>query len=267
MEFKTGVNLGTNYLEHIIFSQLTEYINFYDTLSFSIMSFSSLGTKAVLNLDTYAYSSIKGTIESIKEILLKGRINDAYSLLRKYYDSTIINVYVNLFLNDHFNLENFIVIQIDNWRAGTEKIPEYRKIITYIKKSPKLKPITELLYRNDLYNIIRNRCNDNTHYNFYQNYLLNDNEIYNPNRIKYLDLFSKDIEAIFIQHFAYIFFLNEHYMASSDYIDSLELGYPPVEGSQNWVASFIQKIFDDVIKLKRPDIADEIKKHTSMELV
>ena len=68
-----------------------------------------MGTKAILNIDTYIFSSIQGTVDSIKTILTNGRINDSYALLRKYYDSTIINIYSSLYLQDNHSLENFIV--------------------------------------------------------------------------------------------------------------------------------------------------------------
>ena len=265
-----GINiedrLGKEYLEHPVFDELDYYSDFYDSLSFSIMSFISMGTTAIVNINTYAYSSIKGTIESIKDILKKGRINDAYALLRKYYDSTIINIYTDLYLQDNHSVKNFIVSKIDNWVKGTETIPEYRVISQYIKDSPKLSKINNLLQRDDRYKKIRNRCNDHTHYNFYTNYLLNDNKIYNPNRVKYLNVFAKDIQAIFIQHLAYTFFLNDYYMASSDYMDSMEMGIQPEEDSQYWVASFVQEVFDKIIKIKRYDLADAIKRHTMMQL-
>src|SRR5258705_747882 len=64
---------------------------------------------SVLNIDTYVYSSIRGTLDSIKDILIKGRISDSYALLRKYHESVIINVYSNLYLEDNFSIENFVV--------------------------------------------------------------------------------------------------------------------------------------------------------------
>jgi hypothetical protein len=230
------------------------------------MGIMSQGTTAILNLDAYVFSSVKGTLDSIREILSNGRINDSYALLRKYYDSTIINVYTNLYLNDHFNLDNFIVEHIDNWRKGTETIPEYRVISKYIKDSTILKPITDLLLKDKLYKNVRDRCNDHTHYNYYYNLLLNDNEIYLTNRVKALDTFSADLTAVFVQHFAYLFYLNDHYMMSTDYVDYLEAGMTPEEGSQYWVSPIIQKTFDKWIKPFRPDIADEIKSKTSMQL-
>lgn len=269
MEFKDikpEDRLGNAYIQHVIFQQLKCYTDFYNSLSFLIMGRISMGTTAIVNIDTYTYSSIKGTIESVIDILSKGRINDAYALLRKYYDSTIINIYSNLYLSDNYSMENFIVEKIDNWVKGTEKIPEYRIISQYIKESSKLTAINKLLNRDDRYKKIRDRCNSNTHYNFYRYVLLNDNEIYNPDRAKWLDVFAKDIEAIFIQHFAYIFYLNDYYMMSSYYVDCLDMGMEPEEDSQYWVAPCVQEMFDKVIKTKRYDIAKAIKEKTLMQL-
>jgi hypothetical protein len=55
-------------------------------------------------------------------------------------------------------------------------------------------------------------------------------------------------------------------MMASDYIDNLDCGLTPEEGSQYYVASFIQNIFDNVIKKNRNDLAIEIKSNTSMRL-
>jgi hypothetical protein len=55
-------------------------------------------------------------------------------------------------------------------------------------------------------------------------------------------------------------------MSSSDYIDVLECGMAPEENSQYFVAPYIQKFFDNIIKLNRRDIAEIIKDHTCMLL-
>lgn len=258
--------LSKQYTEHRVFGQLTEYADFYKSLSESVMNWVTQGTRSILNLDTYVYSSMQGTLESIHDILLKGRINDSYSLLRKFYDSTIINIYSNLYLEDNVSLDNFFVTQIDNWRKGTDKLPEYRIMSQYIKNSPKLRAVTDLLQQDQTYKNIRERCNDHTHYNYYHNLMLNDNQIYSPDRLNALDNFSSDLEHIIIQHLAYIFSVHDHYMMSSDYTDSLEIGITPEEDSQYWVAPFVQEVFDKLVKAKRPDIAEELKGHTEMKL-
>jgi hypothetical protein len=258
--------LSKEYTEHTVFKKIDEMTDFYENLSDLIFGFITTGTSSIVNIDSYVFSSIQGTFESIKLILANGRINDSYTLLRKYYDSCIINIYSNLYLEDHCNLNNFIVTKIDNWLKGKEQLPNYRIMSQYVRDSARLSSINSLLYNDDRYKKIRSRCNDNTHYNYYYNILLNDNNIYLKNRIKVVDIFSYDIEHIFVLHLSYLFYLNQHYMASTDYADSMDLGLQPQENSQYFVAPFIQKVFNDFIKSNRKDIADAIKDQTDMYL-
>ena len=254
------------YQEHRVFAELQQYMKFYEHLATSVFSFATLGTKAIGNIDTYVYSSMQGTIDSIKTILLAGRINDAYALLRKYYDSTIINVYSNLYLHDNFSIENFVVQKITNWLQGKETLPEYRVMSRYIKASPTLKPITAVFGVDDRYKHLRERCNDHTHYNFFRHAMLNDDRVHIKDRDWWLDRFSEDARDIFIQHIGYIFYLNDHYMMSSDHLDALECGMEPEEDSQYWVAPFIQEVFDEVITPRRPDVTYAIKMNSAMQL-
>lgn len=258
--------LEKEYKEHYIFQNLSKYAVFYKDLAFSIVPFLTRGINTIYNIDSYLYDSMQGTLESINDILIKGKINDSYALLRKYYDSAIINIYTNLYLYDNSSIENFVVEKIVNWIKGTEKLPKYRIMSKYIRDSKRLEEINRLLHKDKRYKLIRDRCNDHTHYNFYQYVLLNNNKVIIKNRIKYLDKFSEDLDNLFILHLSYMFYLNEHYMSSSDYMDSLEMGLEPEEGSQYFVAPFVQEVFDNVIKKNREDIANLIKNDTSMEL-
>lgn len=260
------MNLEAEYIEHQVFIKLDEIIYFYKYLSLSISRFATQSIGTIYNIDSFVYSSVQGTLESTKIILQNGRINDAYALLRKYYDSTIINVYSNLYLNDNFSIKNFVAHKINNWLKGEDRLPNYRIMSQYIRGSNKLKEINDLLYKDGRYKEIRDRCNDHAHYNFYKNVLLNDNEIYLNNRVSVLDVFSKDLEQIFILHISYLFYLRDYYMMSSDYIDSLDCGLTPEEDSQYIVATFVQEIFDTVIKKNRMDLAETIKNKTSMKL-
>jgi len=257
---------GRDFQNHAGFSELERYIAFYKHLADSVFNFVSLGTRAICNIDSYLLSSIQGTLTSIRTILSDGRINDAYALLRKYYDSAIINIYSNLYLQDHFSIENFIVEQIDNWLKGKEQLPEYRIMSQYIRSSPRVAPITALVFADDRYKRLRDRCNDHTHYNFYRNVLLNDNKIFLPDRRRALDTFSDDVRDVLILHVAYLFFASGHYMMSSDYRDSMDCGMTPEPDSEYWVAPFVQDIFDQTVVKERPDIAATIRQHTSMHL-
>ena len=254
------------YKQHRVFADLERYAGFYKQLAMTVFSFVSMGTKAFGNIDTYTYSSMHGTLDSIRSILLVGRINDAYALLRKFHDSAIINVYANLYLSDHFSIENFVVEKIQYWVAGKEKLPEYRIMSQYIRNSVRLKEINDALMADERYRRIRDRCNDHTHYNFYRHFMLNNSEIRIESRDRWLDAFANESRDLFILHLAYIFSLNDHYMMSSDHLDALECGIQPEEDSQYWVAPFVQEIFDEIITPWRPDITDLIKQSTAMQL-
>ena len=255
------------YQKHSVFADLERYIAFYKHLSLSVFQFISGGTWAFCNIDSYLFSSVQGTLASIQAVLRDGRINDAYALLRKYYDSAIINIYTGLYLEDHFSIENFIVEQIDRWVQGKEQLPRFKDMSQYMRQSPRVGPITALLDVDDRYKRLRERCNDHTHYNFYRNVLLNDKEIYLKGRGRALEEFSNDLRDVLILHLSYMFFANQHYMMSSDHLDWLECGMTPEPDSQYWVAPFVQEVFDETVKRYRPDIAAAIKQHTSMHLV
>jgi hypothetical protein len=254
------------YQKHAVFAELEQYVAFYRALSMSVFGFVTPGTRALCNIDSYVFSSIQGTLTSIQTILRDGRINDAYALLRKYYDSAIINIYTGLYLEENFSIDNFVVTQIDKWVRGKERLPEYRIMSQYIRRSQKVAPITEILYSDDRYKHLRERCNDHTHYNFYQNVLLNDKDIALEKRQEALEEFSSDLRDVLILHLAYMFFANNHYMMSSDYVDYLDCGMVLEPDSQYWVAPFVQEIFDQTIKACRPHLAAVIEEHSPMHL-
>jgi hypothetical protein len=254
------------YQNHEVFADLERYTAFYESLAHSVFGFATAGTRAICNIDSYLFSSVEGTLASIRTILRDGRINDAYALLRKYYDSAVINIYTCLYLQENFSIENFVVKQIESWLRGTDRLPEFRIMSQYIRSSPRVAPITALLFVDDRYKQIRDRCNDHTHYNFYRNVLLNDNQIFLSDRHRALEEFFNDLRDVLILHVAFMFFLNDHYMMSSDYVDCLECGMTPEPDSQYWVAPFVQDIFDQTVKRARPDIAATIKQHSSMHL-
>ena len=264
---KNNCRLTKDYQEHKIFNELDTYLEFYNYLGFSTFLWVQKGIEG-LNFDNYIFASMKGTIESIKLILEDGKINDAFSLTRRYYDNVIINIYAVLYLEDNHSIDNFIVDKINNWIKNKEKLPEYREMNNYLRNSEKLKSINKIIFKDTYYKNMRQRLNDHTHYNYFQYMFYNNNEMIdiNNNRIKLLDQLSIDIKNIFILHFIWLFSIKDNYMMASDYTDYLDMGMHPPENSEYWISPFIQNIFDDIIKINRPDLVEEFKNSTCMEL-
>jgi hypothetical protein len=59
------------YQEHPVFERLDKYIKFYEMLSDSVMSYLTIGTRSMINIDTCVYTSMSGTLDSINLILKK----------------------------------------------------------------------------------------------------------------------------------------------------------------------------------------------------
>jgi hypothetical protein len=55
-------------------------------------------------------------------------------------------------------------------------------------------------------------------------------------------------------------------MMAQDYLDHREMGIEPPEGSEYWVAQYVQMAFDELVVPTRPDVAEYIKSNTSMDL-
>ncbi|MCP9750374.1 hypothetical protein [Ferruginibacter sp. HRS2-29] len=257
--------LGTDYIGHKVFKELQYYIEYYNSLAFGVANYLNSGTPGLINLDTHIMSSIEGTLDSIEMILHAGRINDSYALIRKLHDSIIINAYEISYLDKELDVEIRVAEKIDRWVTGTEGLPTYKEMKKYLESFDRLNELETLLKKDDRYKKIRTICNNHMHYNLFQYVMINDNQIY-TSRIPFLDQLSENLKDLFVLHFAYLFILRPHYMSSDDYLDHLEADMQPEEGSQYWVAPFIQDAFKTVIKPSRTDIAVLIQSSSEMKL-
>lgn len=262
--------MGDNYLGHKIFPLLKDLEKFYNDISSNSSNFltSGIATTSISNIDSYIFSSVGGTLNSIRLILNNGRINDAYALTRKYFDAIIIDIYRWQLIRDKESTQ-YIVEEIDNWTRGKQKSKRYKGSMDYIKKSSNLQVINTFFdfNENGIYEKIRKKCNANSHYNSLYHMMLNDNKIYNNTRIKELDQLYSCIKSLFILHYSYVIYLHEEYISSSYFCDSLDLGLSPEEGSQYWVANFAQEAFIKYISQYKPNLSKYLSEHSSMELV
>jgi len=256
--------------KHACFELLDECVEFYNGLSYSTFGYitggiTSKAEEMPVNLDSDIFLSISGSMKSIKRNLYGGQINDVYALIRKFYDVIIINAYEIILLKTEISIENFIVEKIDKWLKGKEKLPGFKKMNELIKECEDLKSINRIFSKDNRYKSIRDRCNDHIHSNYFQ-YMQLNSKINVQNAKVYIEMINNDLLDLLVLHFGYLFTLNGHYMASSDYIDCLEMYMKPEEDSQYWVALFVQNFFDKYIKARRPDISKEIINDTFMYL-
>ncbi len=264
---KRHINQGKEYNDHKVFSILEEVIEFYEYMSGVAMGFIIPGYLYKGNIDRHIFSSMQGTTDSIKTILEKARIGDGFTLLRKFHDAIILNVFTLIKLED--GLENefpkYVVDEINDWIIGEKKAPTYRKMSETLNSCSKLQKINELI-NHEAIKDIRKRGNDNTHYNYLSNLIVNDNEIYIKYRLQALDRFQTDFETLFTLHLVYLFTVKGEYMSSSDYIDYKDMDMAPPDGSEYWVANIIQETLNKFVREKSPKIYQELKNNSFMKL-
>lgn len=257
--------------DHPVFEELAYLKRFYEQLSFSVMPWVRSGVLSILNVDTYLYSSTAGTLDSIALVLRNARIADAYALLRRYHDSSVINVYIDeLGIEWEKSLSQDVpyegIKEVEGWIKGKTPMPEFRVMSPKLRQSTRLKPINDLLYADNRYKELRDRCNSHMHFNYYHNVLVNDKDIHLPQRQSAFDRIRLDIIDLALLHMAYVFYAMPHYLTSTDHLDCLEMGYRPENGSEYWVSPYFQEFFDRYFKKYRPDVSKLILDTTSMQL-
>lgn len=163
--------------------------DFYEMLAYTAFQFLAR-TRRPAGLDSAFFDSLAGTVASMKALLLKGHIGDAYTLLRRFREVGWLQAYVMLRLEDNsvfdqllleggqaLDQEGFVrlveramqkgiyVEEIEKWMSGEESLPELRKFHEHIVRSPLVEQLN-FLFDNG-YEEIHNRCNDHVHLNFF----------------------------------------------------------------------------------------------------
>ena len=86
--------LGYDYYNHKIFAMLSDLESFYGFLSDSSFgNVDGLFLTQKISYQNKIYASMQGSIESIKILVYIGRLNDAFALVRKYYDAVDTDIY------------------------------------------------------------------------------------------------------------------------------------------------------------------------------
>lgn len=236
--------------DHACFQVLDDIAEFYECISETSYSFIQKGTKGLINYESYVFLAIRGTVDSIKVLLQKGRVNDAIVLVRKFYDDILTQIYMMVILKEKFDVfNNFFVEEVNQWLESSFRIPKVLKILQKLENSPYTKDLYPFFgWESDLARY-RQLLDDSVHANTYRSMLLNCNVVYQPGvREKQLDEILLILKQLMRVQVAFNFQLSPEYMMSSDYVDYLDKGRTPPKGSEHWIAPFAQEAFNNFVK-------------------
>ena len=254
------------YQNHEVFGLIDKMADYYEGLSDTSFSFLPQGTMTIGNYAANIYMSIQSTLESIKMLLKEGHITDAFVLIRKLFDTVLVEIYLNVVREDKFDwMESLVVKDVDEWLKSQHWIPRTEKILEVLKESRTTKDLYPWFGWDGNLKKIRSMLDNHVHASSYYSILLNCAEIYLTDREKQLKIAWVILKQIMVIHLSFMFYMNGPYMMASDYMDYRDMGMEPPEGSECWLASYAQRAFDEFLK-PHEKLAGFIKEHCCMEI-
>lgn len=264
-------------------SKIDSFIDFFDNLEMliggrNIKPF--LGRGKVYIFDTQLVRSAMFTLNSIKLCVEYGSISDCNTLMRKFRDDTFFYLYL-------LEVDNNQEILCDE-SESSERVQEHNKQLDYVIKwfNNELRNfdfkrnIISYLRRNELvdqailnHNIqsewdrICQNLNNYVHNNGLS-FCVTNYEMFSPNKIEpTLKEVIYKLEYIILVFVTLFILIKPYYIMASDYIDYLEVSMTPPEGSQYWVAPFIQDFIDCHIGSHSIELKKFIQSNIYMDLV
>lgn len=123
------------YQNHSVFKLIEHMKDYYDGVSDTCFHFIPEGTSRVTNYALYVYLSLHYTPNSIRMLLKVRHITDAFVLIRKLFDTVLVEIYFDMVRKDKFDwMECFVVNDVDEWLKGKHRIPRTEKILNVLKK-------------------------------------------------------------------------------------------------------------------------------------
>ena len=254
------------YQKHHVFELINKMMEYYDGLWNTSFYFIPHGTICIGNYAANIYLSIYNTLDSISMLLKVGHMSDAFVLIRKLFDTILMEIYLNVVREDKYDWENNLVVKdVNEWLRRKHRIPYTEKILDTLKKSKTTKDLFPYFGWDSYLKKNRELLDNHVHSNSYYNILLNCPEMVLNDREQQLQNASIVLNQIMTVHLAFIFFMNGEYMMASDYMDYKDMGMEPPEGSECWLASYARKAFNEFLK-PHEKLAKFIKDNCCMDI-
>ncbi len=240
----------------------------------SSMGFLSFGrdyivcNKKIFSLQV-VITSLELTMGSIISCCENACIADAYTLMRKARDDLFFYLYILVYdslLKSGDKTENLKKMEntITRWCRNELKNFNIGQVLQGIENADYLRSVVEKYNLKKSFDEIGKHLNNYVHGNGHRFYNKNAN-IYSHDElaIEYNNIV-KNAKYITIVFLFLLILCAPHLIMSEDYIDYLEFNEMPPEGSQYWVAPFIEKFIKENIALIDTNCLYYLKNNTVM---
>lgn len=214
------------------------------------------------------------TIESIRCCCMSGNFADAYTLVRKFRDDLFYYLYL-LVVADKSDLTKFVDLDklssdeknIWDWTHNKQKDLHIGSVLKCIAFHPSAKKAIRIYGLKASFDKISYNLNNYVHSNGYSFY----NEPYSKLIVKgkieeKCNELSEMTIYITITFLFLMILIRPLLIMSYDYIDYLDCGNTPPEGSQYWVAPFVSQFFKKYKKVLDENIINYLKENAEMQI-
>ena len=240
---------------------------------FGFLSFS----RDYVSCDKYIFSMQKLstatelTVGSMISCCECGCIADAYSLLRKYRDDLFFYLYVVVYnANNMLDNKTPTVVEMESnimrWIKNDLRDLYIGDVLKAISRSPQTKDSVKKYKLKKYFDTIKVKLNDYVHSNGISFYNQNVNAYKEKELHNQLAMLLKDMRFITVTFLFLLTLTSPHYIMSTDYVDYLEYNMTPPNGSQYWVAPFVNDFFKKNLDLIDETCMKYLQENTPMEL-
>lgn len=254
----------------ILIEQFRKLESFLDDFNFLIFGRDNIVCRNHVFSLQRILNSAQATLGNVVECCKCFCLADAYTLLRKYRDDLFFCLYlVNYDVNikagtthSTCKMEN----NIDQWCKNSLSNLNISEVLATIGSSENLKGAVRKYGLQKSFEEIGKILNNYTHGNGYSFYnssagSLDENDM--EKQIKEVVFTARYITATFL---FLLILCSPQYIMSTDYIDHLEFGQTPLEGSQYWVAPFVVEFLKSNIEMIDENCYEYLKENTCMAL-
>ena len=223
----------------------------------------------VFSLQT-VMTSVEFTLGHIYHCCEYACLADANTLTRKYRDDLFFYLYLTVY-NSSRNLGysskalDIMENNIDAWLADGLRDLHIGDVLKAIASMKKLRNASQKYNLKSSFDIIRDRLNNFVH--------SNGRSFYNQNALAYqnngleeeLNKIVNDVKFITTTFMFLLVLCSPGLVMSPDYVDYLDCQMEPPDGSQYWVAPFIEKFFHDNIQCIDDTCLKYLRENTPMQ--
>lgn len=255
---ENNITNSSKYKNNLI--KIDEHINFVDMISELIFSNGHTCTTFIdgniFLLQTELLDSSSNTLKSIKHCLKANHFGDVNVLLRKFRDDLFLYLYFHEVCNYSFDDDKIKKHKRNatNWMENKMKHLTINEILMFLTKN---KIVQDAIQKHNLRNrwdSIGKNLNNFVHSNGRGYISLNYANITYDSIMKASEDTLYKIDYIVSVFLMILILVKPSLISSSDYYDALFLGIDIIEGSQYYIAPFIQHFIDEHINNLHPEL-------------